>query len=91
MGYLPLGVTITPENIRHCMTTSRVGDALSHYDFFFKASIWTGTPEIMEPEKCSDLNWFSFDELQENIIPYNKAVIDLVRAGITYAEEGVDF
>ena len=86
-----LGITINPSDLKICIIISRVSETNSYYDFFFKATTWSGEPRIMEPEKCSDLQWFQPDDLPENIIPYNKSVIELVSKGLAYAEEGKDF
>lgn len=32
----------------------------------FVADEWEGTPEIMEPDKCSELKWFRRDKLPED-------------------------
>ncbi len=41
----------------------------SHIDFFFVTDIWEGKPEIMEPNKCDDLQWFPLKNLPKNIVP----------------------
>ncbi len=83
-----LGIVISQEDIEMVMTVSRIGSDQSYYDFFFKATVWQGFPQIKEPEKCDDLQWFKLDELPENIIPYNRDIISLVNKGVRYAEEG---
>lgn len=40
----------------------------------------------MEPEKCDDLNWFGFNNLPENIIPYIKQEIKFSLKNIIYSE-----
>ncbi len=35
--------------------------------FNFMAKIKSGTPKIMEPEKCDGLKWFKFDEVPEKL------------------------
>ncbi|MBT3817360.1 MAG: NUDIX domain-containing protein [Candidatus Magasanikbacteria bacterium] len=38
--------------------------------FNYLAKIISGTPKIMEPEKCSDMQWFHIDDLPENACHY---------------------
>lgn len=44
-------------------------------DFFVSASSYKGSVKIMEPHKCSDMRWFSLEELPQNIIPYVRKAI----------------
>ena len=56
-------------------------------DFFFTAKKYQGEPEIMEPDKCDNLNWFKLNNLPENIIPYIRQVIDSFQNDIIYSEQ----
>jgi 8-oxo-dGTP diphosphatase len=39
-------------------------DAQKHYvTLHLKSSQWSGTPKIMEPEKCTEIGWFDLDKL----------------------------
>jgi hypothetical protein len=42
----------------------------------------------MEPEKCDDLEWFDFNDLPKNTIPYVRQAIECFRNRITYSEYG---
>jgi len=60
-------------------------------DFFFTTKKYQGEPKIMESNKCDDLNWFKFDNLPKNIIPYIKQAIDSFLNNIIYSErEGIE-
>ncbi|MDZ5622097.1 NUDIX domain-containing protein [Nocardioides sp. HM23] len=50
-------------------------------DFFFAARSWSGEPRIVEPGKCADLRWFSYDALPEPVVPHERLVLDALRAG----------
>lgn len=47
-------------------------------DFFLRASRWSGTPHIAEPDKCDDLRWFERGALPDETVPY---VRDALLAG----------
>lgn len=57
-------------------------------DIYFKARSWKGEIKNMEPEKCDDLNWFSFDNIPENTISCVAQALDCIKKGIFYSEFG---
>ena len=56
----------------------------NYLNIFFIANKFEGTPEIKEPEKCSNLNWFDIDNLPENTIPRIKNVIKNIELKLLY-------
>ncbi|WP_375503785.1 pyridoxamine 5'-phosphate oxidase family protein [uncultured Jatrophihabitans sp.] len=50
-------------------------------DWFFAARSWRGTPTVMEPDKCAELEWFNLDQLPSPIPAYEHAVLRGVEAG----------
>ncbi|OGZ67866.1 MAG: hypothetical protein A3D35_00705 [Candidatus Staskawiczbacteria bacterium RIFCSPHIGHO2_02_FULL_34_9] len=63
------------------------GDRL---DLFFKAKKWNREVKNMEPHKCDDLQWFSFNKLPENMTFHVREAIRCIQRGIFYNEIGVD-
>lgn len=57
-----------------------------YIDFFFLAKQWSGEPQILEKDKCDDLQWFNLDELPENIVPSVKFAIENYQKGIEFSE-----
>ena len=57
-------------------------------DVFIVAKKWAGEPKNMEPNKCDDLNWFPFDQLPDNTIPYIKFALDSIKNKVFYSEYG---
>lgn len=55
-----------------------------YINVFFKTTKYNGVPQIMEPEKCSDLRWFDIDNLPENIIWRVKNVIINMKENLLY-------
>jgi|GEM_PF-649046 len=54
----------------------------------FRARHWTGTPEILEPDRCVSWSWWRPEALPEPLVPYARAAIDGIRAGRLYTECG---
>jgi len=48
---------------------------------------WTGTPQIMEPEKCTDMRWFSLDNLPNNLFHATKKIIENYKANRIYKKD----
>ncbi|MGY5128221.1 hypothetical protein [Streptomyces nigrescens] len=57
-------------------------------EMVFRALRWTGTPEILEPDKCVRWSWWRPEALPEPVVPYARAAIDGIRAGRLYTEMG---
>ena len=51
---------------------------------FVVADRWVGEPVIMEPDKCDDVQWFAFNALPANMIPYARTGIQHVREGALF-------
>lgn len=74
------GIEIAPVNLHPAGVMHRLeGD--ERIDFFFTCSTWGGEVQNLEPEKCDDVRWFSFDDLPENVVPYIRRAIDNHLAG----------
>jgi 8-oxo-dGTP diphosphatase len=52
-------------------------------DYFLVATSWSGTPRIMEPEKCADLRWYDLDDLPDPVVPHELRVLQSLREGST--------
>ena len=62
--------------------TGATGDPIDELvDYFFTSTTWTGTPRIVEPQKCAELGWFNLSALPSPVVPHELRVIDSVRAG----------
>ncbi len=60
------------------------GEAIDErVDYFFTATSWTGTPRIVEPDKCADLQWFALDALPDPVVPHELQVLGTIRDGAT--------
>ncbi|HEY4509620.1 MAG TPA: NUDIX domain-containing protein [Candidatus Paceibacterota bacterium] len=84
------GVTVKPEDLRfvHLLHRKDKGEDNERADVFFMIERWEGEVKNVEPQKCSDLSWFSVGNLPANTIPYIRMVIQSVEQGIFYSEHG---
>lgn len=80
-----LGIGIMPEDLTPVTAMQRTDGSESareqRIDFFYTCDKWSGSPEILEPQKCAELRWFSAERLPTPIAPYEKSVLDALRAG----------
>jgi len=69
-----LGIEVNIEDISFAHITHRVGRN-GNRTYYFLIIFYLGTPNIMNPDKCSDLQWFSLDCLSDNMIEMRKNAI----------------
>lgn len=81
------GLLIDPRDLEFCHVMHRSSDE-ERISLFFLARRWSGEPRNLEPHKCSDLSWFSIDNLPENLVPFVRQAITYISAGTVYSEYG---
>lgn len=80
-----LGVVIAQEDLRHYYTAHVAASGIeARLGLFFEVRIWRGEPENREPDKCSALGWFSFDDLPGDLITYSGLGIRAYRSGASF-------
>jgi len=60
----------------------------TYYNGYFYADIFTGTPIINEPQKCSDLSWFNVNDLPDDFIPDRRKALENYITHLPYDEMG---
>lgn len=83
-----IGVIIKKEDIKLATLSHSNANDNEYLQFFFFCHKWEGDPKNMEKEKCGELNFFSVNNLPDNIVPYVKKAIECAQKGITYFEFG---
>jgi 8-oxo-dGTP diphosphatase len=80
-----LGVSIVPSDLLPMTAMHRtqadhapIGERV---DFFFACRRWSGEPQIAEPRKIADLQWFALDALPEPVVPHERYVLEHLAAG----------
>ncbi|WP_433194333.1 NUDIX hydrolase [Nocardia sp. CA-107356] len=82
-----IGTVIKPEDVRfsHIMHNSSSGGRMA---FFFTVRTWQGEPENQEPDKCSELQWFSTDALPQHMIDYCRVAMQSIADGKSFSVYG---
>lgn len=62
---------------------------LNYTHFYFLTNKFNGEIKINEPHKCSDLRFFEYDNLPDNIIPYIKETLGKIASGVRFWEEEI--
>jgi 8-oxo-dGTP diphosphatase len=72
-----VGVVVDSADLCHVHTLHVNGSGPEpRLGLFFEASRWSGEPINREPEKCSAIRWFAFDDLPDQLIDYPAAGIN---------------
>jgi len=82
-----IGIDVKLEDINFVHLSHRLSKDRIYYDIYFTIKSYTGTPIIMEPDKCSQMEWFLIDNLPDDIIDCRKQDIQNYTAGKYYSEK----
>ena len=65
-----VGVDVLPEDLELVHTQHRRADEAEYerIDLYFRVRKYTGTITNMEPEKCDELRWVTYDDLPDEMI-----------------------
>ncbi len=83
-----IGIVIDPKDVKlvHTMYRTKHDETGDRVDLFFLSKKWSGEIRIMEPNKCTGIQWFPIKKLPENMMHHvEKAILD-VENGIWYSE-----
>lgn len=81
-----IGITLREVELIHTMWRARHDESGERLDFFFRANLWEGKIQNVEPHKCKQLAWFSLHELPEKIMPHVKTALEHIHEGTRYSE-----
>ncbi len=86
-------ITIDPQDIRFAHFVQRLpqnSNEEEYIDIFYVTENWQGEIKNCEPSKCSEINWFSINNLPENTIPLLPIVIKLIIDNQNYSEYRIE-
>ncbi|MDI5971088.1 NUDIX domain-containing protein [Streptomyces sp. SL13] len=84
------GLIIEPGDIElvHVVRLIDSPSARPRIGLVFRARSWSGTPAIMEPDRCVEWRWLPVDNLPADTAPYTRVAIEGIDAGRSYSELG---
>lgn len=85
-----LGISIQPSDVKFFTLIHKRDNecGLTYYNGYFCCTHYDGEPTICEKDKCSQLEWFGFDRLPEEIIADRKKALEAYFSGVPYLEYG---
>lgn len=83
-----IGVKIKTDDLKFvCFIHKKDGDVIYYYCYFI-CDKFTGEPEIMEKNKCSELIWVDMENLPEDTVADRKIAVAAYFGGTHYIEYG---
>lgn len=85
-----VGVNIEKEDLHFVHVMHRNCGDHERIDVFFECCKWKGDVTNCEPEKCSELKWYSRSELPEDFIDYYRRCFEHVDNGSCFSHFGFE-
>ena len=82
------GIILKHEDLKIVHTMHRKAVDHERIDFFITTKAWEGQITNKEPDKCSELKWFTISNLPDKIVEYVKCAVDNIENKIYYSEHG---
>ena len=85
-----LGIGIFHDDVKFMLFVhKRENDIdLTYYNAYFACEVYIGEPHICESDKCSQLEWFDWEELPNDLIDDRKKAAQAISGGVHYVEFG---
>ncbi|MGW2780380.1 NUDIX hydrolase [Streptomyces populi] len=86
------GLIIEPDDVElvHVVHLVDPPPARPRVQLVFRARYWSGTPRVMEPDRCVEWRWWNPKDLPAAVVPYTRHCVDGILAGRLYAQMGRD-
>lgn len=81
-----VGVDLVKDNLNFLHLQVQNAADGDRIDVFFEALGWGGKFLNAEPEKCSELVWADFEDVQDDLIPFVRDVLVCIEDKICYSE-----
>lgn len=83
-----LTIHIKEENVELKYTTHRkFEDGREYIDFYFEISDYEWEIQIWEPDKCSDIQYISFERLEDiKLLRHDYIALENIEWGVSFAE-----
>ena len=88
-----IGVELILEDVRfvHTMYRAKADMTGQRADYFFTTTKWKGEPKNLEPDKCDDVRWFTYDNLPEKMTPHVRLALENAKRGIAFSELPIEY
>ena len=80
-----VGVDVDPADLAFAHVMHRQYGQ-TYNDYYFTCRGWRGELRNMEPDKCSDMQWFALESLPDNVVPEVKQALECVTRGEKFSE-----
>jgi 8-oxo-dGTP diphosphatase len=87
-AYEEARIKVEKEDLKEATVLHRKSGDLEYIDFFFAIRKWEGEPEIGEPDKCDEMEWYPVKNLPEKTLPYIKEALDSYINKVPFSESG---
>ncbi|MEA4920842.1 MAG: NUDIX domain-containing protein [Clostridiaceae bacterium] len=81
------GIEVAPEDLTFVHLSHHISRDRTYYDIYFVVNAYKGEPRIMEPDKCSELEWFDILCLPADMVEVRKQDIKNYLEGKPYSEK----
>lgn len=58
----------------------------TYVDYYFEIIKYNGNPEIKEPQKCDQMDWYGIESIPENTLPHIKIVLNHIKNKTSISE-----
>jgi len=84
------GLVIDPDDLELVHTVHLIDypGARPLMEMVFRARRWSGSPRLMEPDRCLAWQWWDPNALPEPIVAYTRAAIEGIQQGRPYTQMG---
>ncbi|MGW5097670.1 NUDIX hydrolase [Streptomyces nodosus] len=84
------GLVVDPADVEfvHMVHLVDSPGARPRIQLVFRARSWSGSPEVLEPDRCLQWRWWPPQDLPADIVPYTRTAIEGVLGGRPYSEMG---
>lgn len=83
-----VGVTVEASELKLAHVRSRNREDGHRVNFFFLVSGWQMEPVNLEPQKCGGLEWYTFNQLPDNLLPDIRDSLECILRDQAYSEDG---
>ncbi|MCL7378351.1 NUDIX domain-containing protein [Streptomyces sp. 35G-GA-8] len=86
------GLIIDPGDVElvHLVHVVDSPSARPRIGLVLRARTWSGTPAVLEPDRCVEWRWWNPKNLPAAVVPYTRQAIEEVLAGRLYSQTGWD-